>query len=161
MRWIDFELAAPELAAFGRERIAATGIVLLGTIRADGWPRISPCEAYFVDGDLMLGMMPGSTKVRDLERDPRLTAVTAQPDRHAAHGDLKLYGTAIRITDPDRRRAHADTQETAIGWRPSGEYPLYAIDIESAGFISFGKGAQLLRWRAGGGVEHPPHPESG
>jgi len=60
MRWGEFEAAAPELASFLRERLTATGILLLGTLRADGWPRISPCEAYLVDGEMLLGMMPGS-----------------------------------------------------------------------------------------------------
>ena len=159
MRWSDFEGSAPELAAFGRERIARTGIVLLGTIRADGWPRISPCEAYLEDGELLLGMMPGSTKVLDLLRDARLTVATPQPDRAAATGDLKLYGYGVAVTDPGVRRDHADAQEKSIGWRPPGDIPLYAVDIRSAGFISFGEGKRLLRWKAGGSVEEMPHPE--
>jgi hypothetical protein len=31
--------------------------VLVGTLRANGWPRISPVEALIVDGGLYLGMM--------------------------------------------------------------------------------------------------------
>jgi hypothetical protein len=158
MRWSEFEAAARELALFGRERIDATGIVLLGTLRADGWPRISPCEAYLVEDDLLLGMMPGSMKVRDLERDPRLTVATPQADRNATVGDLKLYGYAGPVRDPDLRRAHADTQERAIGWRPPQDIPLFAVEIHRAGFISFGEGRRLLRWKAGGPVEELPHP---
>lgn len=160
MRWSQFESSAPELARFGRERLAATGIFLLGTIRADGWPRISPCEAYIVEGELLLGMMPASTKVADLDRDSRLTIATPQADRHAAQGDLKLYGRAIPVTDPGLRMAHADAQEAAIGWRPPEDIPVFKVDIQSAGFISFGEGRRLLRWRAGGPVEELRHPES-
>ena len=58
------------------ERIQATGILLLGTIRADGRPRISPCEPYVVDGELLLGMMWQSKKALDLLRDRRLTLAT-------------------------------------------------------------------------------------
>jgi len=159
MRWSEFEALAPELGAFGRERLAATGIVLLGTIRADGWPRISPCEAYIVDGELLLGMMPGSKKVLDLLRDARLTVATPQADRDAAAGDLKLYGYGVAVTEPERRRAHADAQESAIGWRPPEDIPLFAVDIRSAGFISFGEGKRLMRWTAGGPVEEMEHPE--
>lgn len=159
MRWSEFEAQAPELARHGRERLAATGILLLGTLRADGWPRISPCEAYIVEGELLLGMMPGSTKVRDLQRDPRLTVTTPQADRHATAGDLKLYGRGVVVSDPGLRRAHADAQQAAIGWRPPEGIPLFRVEIESAGFISFGAGRRLLRWRAGGAVEELRHPE--
>jgi hypothetical protein len=50
MRWADFEEAAPELAALGRERIERFGFVFLGTIRSDGGPRINPVEAHLVEG---------------------------------------------------------------------------------------------------------------
>ena len=51
--WADFAAAAPELAARGRERIEAHELILLGTIKSDGSPRISPVEPDFVDGELM------------------------------------------------------------------------------------------------------------
>src|SRR5690349_25084961 len=159
MQWTEFESAAPELAAFGRQRILATGILLLGTVRADGWPRISPCEAYLVKGELLLGMMPGSTKVRDLTRDPRLTVATPQPDRRAETGELQLYGYGVAVSDPGLRQAHADAQERAIDWRPPSDIPLFAVDIKRAGFISFGPGRRLLRWTDKAGLEELPHPE--
>ena len=159
MRWATFESAAPVLASFGRERILATGILLLGTLRADGWPRISPCEAYLVNEELLLGMMPGSKKVHDLKRDSRLTVVTPQPDRRAERGDLKLYGYGVPVTDRALRQAHADAQERTIEWRPSNDILLFRVDIVAAGFISFGPGRDLLRWTAEGGLERLPHPE--
>src|SRR5207302_10514377 len=73
MNWAEFSAAAPELAEFGRERIESTRMVTLGTIRGDGWPRVSPCEAYIVERDLLLGMMWRSKKALDLLRDPRST----------------------------------------------------------------------------------------
>ena len=70
-RWADFETAAPELAAQGRELIARFGFVLVGTIRRDGTPRISPVEARVVQGHLMLVMIRGTHKARDVMRDSR------------------------------------------------------------------------------------------
>ncbi len=55
MRWDEFEQTCPELAAEGRRRFTADELVLLGTIRQDGWPRISPCEVDFAEGHLLLG----------------------------------------------------------------------------------------------------------
>jgi len=75
MRWSQFAGAAPELAKLGHDAFDQQHLCLVGTIRANGWPRISPNEFYFVEGDMLLGMMPGSLKARDLQRDPRITVV--------------------------------------------------------------------------------------
>ena len=160
MSWAEFQAAAPELAGFLEERLAATGLVLLGTLRADGWPRISPNEAFVVDGELLLGMMWRSRKAVDLLRDPRLTVMTPQVDRHAATGDLKLYGRVRDVTDLGLRERYADTLEAAIGWRPSDPYHLFAVDVESAGYISFGEERRLLRWTPAAGVEVLKHPDA-
>lgn len=141
------------------ERLEATGIVLLGTLRPDGWARISPCEAYVVDGDLMLGMMWRSKKALDLLRDPRLTIATPQGEREPVHGDLKLYGSVVDVPDPARRRRYGDTVDAAIKWRPSEPYHLFAVDVERAGFISFGDKRRLLRWSPASGIEVRPHPD--
>ena len=46
MRWSDFAARAPRLAALGEDRLLAPGVVLVGTIRRDGTPRISPGEIW-------------------------------------------------------------------------------------------------------------------
>jgi len=114
VNWRAFAESAPQLAAFGEERSRATGIVLLGTLRRDGWPRISPDEACAVGDERLLGMMWRSRKALDPRRDPRLTVVTPRPDRIAAPGDLKLYGFAVETADPAVRAAHADVVEAAV-----------------------------------------------
>ena len=143
------------------DRIGATGILLLGTIRADGRPRISPCEPYVVDGQLLLGMMWRSKKALDLLRDPRLTLVTPRADREGADGDLKMYGAATEVEDPDRRRGYSDATWARIKWRPVDPYHLFQVDIDSAGFISFGKDRRMLRWSAADGLEVLRHPDEG
>jgi len=159
MNWAEFAAAAPEMAELGLEGFRAGNLCLVGTLRADGWPRISPNEIYFVGGELLLGMMPGSTKVSDLRRDPRLTVMTPQCDREAKRGDLKLYGRAVEVSDPDARQSYGQTIFAAIGWRPTEPYPLYAVDIDSAGYISFGDSRRLLRWSPDRGVEQLRHPD--
>ena len=57
MIWEEFKKAAPELAALGEERFNQSGVILLGTLRKDGFPRITPVEAFIVDGHLYLGMI--------------------------------------------------------------------------------------------------------
>jgi Pyridoxamine 5'-phosphate oxidase len=159
VRWAAFAEAAPELAALGREGFDDQHLCLVGTLRADGWPRISANEVYFADGELLLGMMRGSRKSKDLERDPRITVMTPQCDREAKRGDVKLYGRAVAVGDPVLRGHFADAQEAAIDWRPPEPYPLFAVDVESAAYISFGEGHRLLRWTPDRGLERLGHPD--
>jgi hypothetical protein len=74
MRWSDFEAGAPVLAPVARSLIERLGFVYVGTVRADGAPRISPVEAHVVVDQLMLVMVAASEKVRDLARDPRVAS---------------------------------------------------------------------------------------
>lgn len=159
MRWAAFERAAPELAALGMAGFREQNLCIIGTLAADGWPRLSPNEVYFPGGELLLGMMRRSRKSTDLQRDSRITVMTPQCDREAKRGDFKLYGRAIEITDPDLRAAYADTVFAAIEWRPIDPYPLFAVDIERAAYISFADAHRLLRWSAERGVEELLHPD--
>ena len=58
-RWIDLEQAEPEFAARVKARFTAHKHSTLATLRRDGSPRISGIETAFVDGDLIIGSMPG------------------------------------------------------------------------------------------------------
>ncbi|MDQ4107513.1 MAG: hypothetical protein M3138_01740 [Actinomycetota bacterium] len=57
MRWVEFATACPEIADRAAERFRRQELCMLGTLRTDGSPRISPCELDFADGHLILGMM--------------------------------------------------------------------------------------------------------
>jgi Pyridoxamine 5'-phosphate oxidase len=102
--WSEIEAATPELAASARAVFDAHKHKLLATLRRDGSPRISGIEATFADGELWLGMMPGSRKALDLRRDPRLALHSASldpPDDPTAWtGDAKLSGRAVEVDDP-------------------------------------------------------------
>ena len=154
-------MAAPEISALAFEAFNDDHLAILGTLRANGWPRISPCEVYFVDGELLLGMMPNSAKALDLRRDPRITVVNGQERRIPKRGDVKLYGTAREITheDQDLRDRFADAQEAVIDWRPTDPFHLFALDIASASYISFGERRHYLRWSPDRGEEALAHPE--
>jgi pyridoxamine 5'-phosphate oxidase-like protein len=159
MKWADFEAAAPELAALGMAAFREQNLCLIGTLRADGWPRISVNEVYFVDGELLLGMMRRSRKSKDLERDSRITVMTPQAEREPKHGDFKVYGRSIEVTDPGLRQGYGRTIFAAIGWRPEEPYPLHSVDIDSAVYISFGANHRLIRWTSADGVEELRHPD--
>src|SRR5687768_3970797 len=71
MSWNNLETADPELAAFGAQRFASTGVAYLATVRADGAPRVYPVTPILGDGRLFLFMEPSSPKGHDLQRDGR------------------------------------------------------------------------------------------
>ena len=102
--WKQFSGAAPELARSVQELFDAHKHKLLATLRKDGSPRISGIEASFRDGELWLGMMPGSRKALDLRRDPRLALHSASldppEDPTSWTGDAKLAGRAVEVDDP-------------------------------------------------------------
>jgi hypothetical protein len=153
MRWDDFAAAVPELAALGEERLRAKELCLVGTLRKNGWPRISPVEPEFVDGELMLGMMWQSPKAIDLMRDPRLVVHSVVSERSGKEGDFKLYGRAVDIQDPNRRAAYRAAIKARIDWEPpEPTYHLFAIDIDSAGFVTFDEPRYGLAWDPDGGL---------
>ncbi|HEY3672630.1 MAG TPA: pyridoxamine 5'-phosphate oxidase family protein [Acidimicrobiia bacterium] len=96
--WDDFETEAPDLAAAVRTRLTATLHSILGTLRADGAPRLTGLEVHFGEGELWLAMMPDSRKADDLRRDPRF-ALHSAPDVALVDGDAKVGGRAVPVTD--------------------------------------------------------------
>ncbi len=150
--WEEFASAVPELAERGRQRIEAHELILLGTIKADGSPRISPVEPDFVDGELMMGMMWQSTKALDLLRDPRCVVHSVVTDRRGTEGEFKIIGEARTIVDRGLTERYCQVLEDRIDWRPDGDFHLFAIDIHRVWWFKY-DGEQRLeeRWTAPGG----------
>jgi hypothetical protein len=153
MRWDAFAAAAPELAGLGEKRLRAKELCLVGTLRKNGWPRISPVEPEFVDGELLLGMMWQSPKALDLLRDPRIVVHSVVSERSGKEGDFKLYGRVADVQDPDRRAAYRAAIKARIDWEPpEPNYHLFAIDIDSAGFVTFADPRYGLAWNPQDGL---------
>lgn len=126
---------------------------MLGTLRRDGSPRISPVETWFADGELVLGVMRASGKARDLRRDPRvaLQSLVTSPD--SGEPELKLYGRVA-------------PKEARVGWWAE-EYrdraDVYAFAVEEALYVEWLVETQLMRvrrWSDAGGetVRERPYP---
>jgi hypothetical protein len=150
VNWAEFAAAAPELARLGEERLRSRELCLIGTLRRNGWPRISPVEPEFVGDELMLGVMWRSPKALDLLRDPRIVVHSTLTDRHDLSGDFKLYGRGLPVDDPSRLDAHRAAIKARIDWEPPDPYHVFAVEIESAGFVTFGEPRFGLAWEAGG-----------
>lgn len=134
MKWQEFAAAAPELARLGQERFRRHGIALLGTVRADGWPRINPIEPFFAADHLLFGAMSRSKKARDLLDDARCALHSAVSDPNGSDGEFKLYGRAREVTDRETREAPEDAWWVA---RPPEDARVFCLDVESAAFVGW------------------------
>ena len=147
MRWSAFAQACPEIAGLAEERFRADELVLVGTIRRDGSPRISPNEPDLAGGHLFISMMWRSKKALDLLRDPRIVVHSLPSDRMNPGGDIKLYGRAVDEHDPAVREAFRDAIRARIDWAPEEpEFHCFSLDVTSAGYTVFGKGSHALAW---------------
>lgn len=157
MNWNEFKTAAPELAEAGERLFDRVGVVLLGSIRKDGSPRISPVEHIFAKGELYLGMMPDSLKAQDLLRDGRCTVHNLISDKNAVEGEFKINGLARNVQDETERQVYCDELKRKVGWSPEGmPFHLFAIQIHSAGLFQTADdqmARNVSRWRIGGKIE--------
>lgn len=148
--WRDVEEGAPELARLGVARLSSARVALLGTLRRDGSPRISPIEPYIVGGQLLIGALAWSAKASDLRRDPRyvLHSVVTGPD--SGEGELKLYGSAGEAGH-DLRRAAAEAWW--VGLAPE-KAVVFTLRVGQAAFVDWDiKGGVMTvhRWSADSG----------
>ena len=138
MRWVDFEMAAPGLARVAHDRLLAPGVVLVGTVRRDGSPRISPVEPFVLDGELWLSMLWQSHKAADLLRDPRVLVHSIVTGRDGRAGELKLRGQCQLERRPEVLERYGDAVSAALGWRPdAGRVHLFSVDIESVAYLRY------------------------
>ena len=151
MSWQHLAAGAPDLARAGRERFETSGVALLGTIRPDGTPRISPVEPYFLAGQLAFGVM-GSPKWDDLKRDPRCVLHSTVRDSSGAEAEFKVYGRAARSDDP------ALVWAESAWWtsRPRESFEVFTIEVKEAVLVAwdpdFGR-MRTRRWRADRGSD--------
>jgi len=151
VNWRALETASPELARRGRERLEEARVALLGTVRKDGSPRISPVEPYLADPDLLIGAMSWSLKTRDLRRDARCVLHSAVTGPDAGEGELRLYGRAVEASAAARERC-------SEGWwhrLPAADAAVFTLEIEEATFIAWDvrRGRMTVhRWSPGRGA---------
>lgn len=151
--WDDFAAVAPHISTiFIRRHAAARNLCMLATLRADGSPRISPMEPRVFEGELVLAGMPGTTKFRDLDRDPRLCLHTATVDTEVSDGDAKLWGTARDIRDEAMHQRFAEDLFNDTGFDLRGQKfdRFYTTDITGASSVEVIDGhLDITIWRPG------------
>ena len=132
MNWGAFAQKEPELARLGQERLDRYGLVMLATLRKNGFPPISPVEPLFFNSQLYLGMTWKSRKALDLIRDPRCSIHNAVSDRHASDGEFKVYGRTMDITNPNEQQDYLRAMAKKINLEfGDQQFHCFVIDINS------------------------------
>ena len=134
---------------------------MLGTLRADGSPRISPCELDFCEGHLILGMMWQSRKALDLLRDPRcvLHSLHDGSDGHRGRREDLPRGRGTS-SDPELRQAYREAVKARIDWAPDEpSFHAFSIEVVSAGFITFAEPRTVIAWDPIRGTRTLPFPD--
>jgi hypothetical protein len=138
VHWDEFESEERQLADLGREKLGAPGVVLVGTVRVDGTPRISPIEPLFWQRDLWLSMLWGSRKAADLLHDPRLLVHNIVTSRDGSAGEYKVRGRAVAEDDEKTQAGYATAIRDHAGWEPvPGAFHLFWVDVAEVTFIRY------------------------
>lgn len=135
----------PDLARRALAILTSTTNAVLGTIRADGSPRLSGIDPFLADGELWIGSMPGARKADDLKRDPRMSMhgipwesrQVKEGGTDPGEGDVKLTGRAVLAT-PDEKAAAFAAFAADRGFEPPDQdtADAFRIDLESVTVIS-------------------------
>lgn len=151
--WHAFSVEAPRIAEVFARRHAATGsLCMLATLRPDGFPRISPMEPRFFEGQLWIGGMPGTAKFRDLIRDPRFCLHTATIDTEVKDGDAKVWGVVEDDDDPELHQRYAEHlfQQTGFDLRGQQFEHFFAAHIIGAAAVQINEGhLDITTWKTG------------
>lgn len=144
--WEVFASQAPAMAAFGVARLHGRA-AYLGTLRADGGPRVHPVTPILSPAQLFVFMEPTSPKGKDLQRDSRYTLHCGVEDTSGGAGEFYVRGTARLVTDPaERQRAIA-----AAPYNPADRYILFELYVDFAFQNTYQDGKPTVtRWSATG-----------
>jgi hypothetical protein len=134
-QWHSFARSAPALAAFGQSCLERPPTVsYLGTIAADGLPRVHPVTPIVGDGRLFLFMAPTSPKVHDL-RERRVFALhNGVADGDGTGGEFFVRGLAEPVEDPAVR----SVASAAASFEAADDYVLFELTVAEARCIGYG-----------------------
>ena len=145
MSWNKLESADHELAAFGAERFASTGVAYLATVRGDGAPRVYPVTPIIGEGHLFLFMEPTSPKGQDLQGDDRYAMHCSVENSSGGGGEFFIAGRARLVEDPTLRQIATKASK----FNPADRYILFELNLEHASSTTYDGGNPVRRrWRA-------------
>ena len=133
--WSEFEVAEPAMAHAGQEILydVGVGLAFLGTVRADGGPRLHPMCPLIAEDGLYAFIVP-SPKQRDLHRDGRYAMHSIALERN--EDAFYLTGVARHVDDRQIRarlaRQFADERAALAIPVPDSDQHLFEFRISTA-----------------------------
>jgi Pyridoxamine 5''-phosphate oxidase. len=143
--WHTFEIEAPDLASFGRERIDRR-VSFLATVRGDGGPRVHPVTPWIANGHLYVRMYATSPKVADFGRDPRFALHSMMDNDDGIGGEFALSGRADGVNDPDTVSVALAAVGALGNDRPSVLFELQLDEVVATTYRD--EETERRRWRA-------------
>lgn len=136
--WATVRQSEPRFAGEVERRFDKYTHKVLATLKKDGSPRVSGIEAEFRDGEVWLGMMPGSLKAMDLRRDARMAlhSGTEDPGEAPSPGvvfDAKISGRAVEVREHDSHSGQTPDQPHR-----------FRVDIDEVVLVALGEPADHL-----------------
>jgi hypothetical protein len=131
--WGEFTTHAPELAAFGAQRLAAVP-AYLATVDDAGAPRVHPVTPIIGPGRLFLFMEPASPKGHDIVARGVYALHGPVPDDRGMGGEFYVRGRGERIDTPDLRALAAQ----AASYTPQDRYVLFELRVTEARCNGYG-----------------------
>ena len=144
MRWEEFEIEAPELAALGGS-ILDRQIAYLATLKKDGRPRLHPVRPILGGGHLFVFIDHTSPKKRDLLRDARYAIHGAVSESNGLTPEIMLSGRAEAVIDPEIRSRAVEFWGNPVPER----YALFEFFIEYALVTEYTEVRKPIRRRWG------------
>lgn len=135
MSWEAFKAEQPDLARAGGDVLYhfGVGLAYLGTVRADGGPRLHPVCPLLTEAGLYAFIVP-SPKQADLHRDGRYAMHTFPLEDN--EDAFYLSGACGHVLDPatwDRlARQFADERSDIAVPRPGAEQHLFEFQVQAA-----------------------------
>ena len=146
LRWSEFALTVPELAAFGADRLLRPP-AYLATVTGSGGARVHPVTPIVSSTGLYVFMEPTSPKGRDLRERRRYAMHNGVPDTEGSGGEFFLSGAAAAVDD-DAVRAGVAAEAS---YEPAERYVLFELLVGSARANGYGDVTlpEPSRWSAG------------
>jgi hypothetical protein len=150
--WMDFKAQQPDLARQGAGLLYqyGVGLAFLGTVRADGGPRLHPMCPLLTDTGLYAFIVP-SPKQRDLYRDGRYAMHSFPLDDN--EDAFYLSGAARHVPHPQVR----DLLAQQFADERSGSDPAIPPPGEEQQLFEFQVQAAMLTRTSGHGDPEPQH----
>jgi hypothetical protein len=133
LRWPEFAVAVPELAAFGAERLLRPP-AYLATVTADGGARVHPVTPVVSPNGLYVFMEPSSPKGHDLRERHRFAIHNGVPDTHGSGGEFFLSGEGTAVEDAAIRAQVV----ASASYQPAERYVLFELLVGAARANGYG-----------------------